>query len=107
MRAILADIEDRLKDWSPAARGMKAPLDGAGAQGATSCLCCDSRVRSVRDLQVRRLVVGGGWLWRPVALHPCKHVLLLHSVLSCICFACIGLASPAFCSCSRGLAYKP
>ncbi len=53
VRAILSDIEDRLKDWSPAARGMKAPLDGSGAQGATSCLCCDSRVRSVRDLQVR------------------------------------------------------
>jgi hypothetical protein len=51
VRAILADLEDRLRDWSPAARGMKAPLDGSGAQGATSCLCCDARVRSVRDLQ--------------------------------------------------------
>eukprot|EP00197_Chlamydomonas_leiostraca_P010077 CAMPEP_0202877566 /NCGR_PEP_ID=MMETSP1391-20130828/30868_1 /ASSEMBLY_ACC=CAM_ASM_000867 /TAXON_ID=1034604 /ORGANISM="Chlamydomonas leiostraca, Strain SAG 11-49" /LENGTH=594 /DNA_ID=CAMNT_0049559623 /DNA_START=91 /DNA_END=1871 /DNA_ORIENTATION=+ len=51
VRAILADVEDRLRDWSPAARGMKAPLDGSGATGATSCLCCDQRVRSVRDLQ--------------------------------------------------------
>lgn len=53
VRAILADIEDRLRDWSPAARGTKAPLDGSGATGATSCLCCDQRVRSVRDLQVK------------------------------------------------------
>ncbi|KAJ9518243.1 hypothetical protein QJQ45_010149 [Haematococcus lacustris] len=52
VRAILADVEDRLKDWSPAARGMKSPLDGSGAIGASSCLCCDSRVRSVRDLQM-------------------------------------------------------
>ncbi len=55
MRAILADVEDRLRDWSPAARGMKAPLDGSGAVGASSCLCCDARVRSVRDLQVSAL----------------------------------------------------
>jgi hypothetical protein len=59
VRAILADVEDRLKDWSPAARGMKAPLDGSGAVGATSCLCCDSRVRSVRDLQVSEAGVEG------------------------------------------------
>jgi len=26
-------------------------VDGSGALGASSCLCCDSRVRSVRDLQ--------------------------------------------------------
>jgi len=51
IRAILADIEDRLRDWSPMASGMKAPLDGSGAVGGSSCLCCDSRVRSVRDLQ--------------------------------------------------------
>jgi len=51
VRAILADVEDRLRDWSPAARGMKAPLDADGSVGATSCICCDSRVRSVRDLQ--------------------------------------------------------
>lgn len=62
VRAILADIEDRLRDWSPMARGTKAPLDGSGAVGGSSCLCCDSRVRSVRDLQVRGCGVGGrGW----------------------------------------------
>ena len=56
VRAILADVEDRLKDWSPMALGSKAPMDGMGSMGATSCLCCDSRVRSVKDMQVGREV---------------------------------------------------
>ncbi|GLI66327.1 hypothetical protein VaNZ11_010106 [Volvox africanus] len=55
VRAILADVEDRLRDWSPLAFGTKAQLGTdpmtAGAAGAPSCLCCDSRVRSVRDLR--------------------------------------------------------
>ena len=51
VRAILADVEDRLRDWSPAALGMKAPMDREGNAGATSCLCCDNRVCSVRDLK--------------------------------------------------------
>lgn len=53
VRAILADVEDRLKDWSPVARGLKAPIDAVNGAGATSCLCCDSRVRSAKELQVR------------------------------------------------------
>ena len=51
VRAILADVEDRLRDWSPLAKAYKAPMDGSGVLGASSCLCCDSRVRSVRDMQ--------------------------------------------------------
>ncbi len=54
VRAILADVEDRLRDWSPIAFGTKAQLGtdpASGAVGAPSCLCCDSRVRSVRDLR--------------------------------------------------------
>lgn len=50
VRAILADVEDRLRDWSPAALGTKAPVSG-DASGAPSCLCCDTRVRAVRDLR--------------------------------------------------------
>jgi hypothetical protein len=52
VRAILADVEDRLRDWSPVAKAYKVPLDGTGNLGASSCLCCDSRVRSVKDIQV-------------------------------------------------------
>ena len=44
-------MEDRLRDWSPLAKAYKAPMDGTGALGASSCLCCDSRVRNVRDMQ--------------------------------------------------------
>ncbi|KAG2498621.1 hypothetical protein HYH03_003368 [Edaphochlamys debaryana] len=55
VRAILADVEDRLRDWSPLALGTKAQLGtdafSAGGAGAPSCLCCDSRVRTVRDLR--------------------------------------------------------
>ncbi|GAX79813.1 hypothetical protein CEUSTIGMA_g7253.t1 [Chlamydomonas eustigma] len=51
VRAILADVEDRLRDWSPVAKAYKVPLDGTGNLGASSCLCCDSRVRSVKDIQ--------------------------------------------------------
>ena len=50
VRAILADVEDRLRDWSPAALGTKAPMSG-DTSGAPSCLCCDTRVRAVRDLR--------------------------------------------------------
>ena len=63
VRAILADVEDRLKDWSPVARGLKAPIDAVNGTGATSCLCCDSRVRSAKELQVRAAAgpaSGGG-----------------------------------------------
>ena len=44
------------------ASGMKAPLDGSGAVGGSSCLCCDSRVRSVRDLQASPLCLHV-WVW--------------------------------------------
>lgn len=52
VRAILADIEDRLRDWSPMSGGSKSPLDGStGAAGATSCLLCDRRVRSSAEMK--------------------------------------------------------
>lgn len=51
VRAILADVEDRLRDWSPAAIGVKATLAMDGSAGATTCLLCDTRVRAARDLR--------------------------------------------------------
>ncbi|KAG2446925.1 hypothetical protein HYH02_008080 [Chlamydomonas schloesseri] len=65
VRAILADVEDRLRDWSPLALGTKAQLGtdgfntggaggggmGGGGAGAPTCLLCDSRVRTARDLR--------------------------------------------------------
>ena len=52
VRAILADVEDRLRDWSPISGGMKAPLDGStGTAGASSCLLCDRRVRSSSEVK--------------------------------------------------------
>eukprot|EP00798_Chlamydomonas_sp_ICE-L_P020918 gene20918-27766_t len=58
VRAVLADVEDRLRDFSPAARGMKVPLDGGGNLGASSCLCCDQRVRSVKDMHASMQSTG-------------------------------------------------
>lgn len=52
VRAILADVEDRLRDWSPISGGIKAPLDGStGTAGASSCLLCDRRVRSSAEMK--------------------------------------------------------
>ncbi|MEW5310486.1 MAG: hypothetical protein WDW38_002281 [Sanguina aurantia] len=50
VRAILADVEDRLRDWSPTALAFKSGMDASGT-GAAACLMCDSRVRSARDLR--------------------------------------------------------
>lgn len=51
VRAILADVEDRLRDWSPAAIGVKASMAADGSTGASTCLLCDTRVRAARDLR--------------------------------------------------------
>eukprot|EP00798_Chlamydomonas_sp_ICE-L_P024539 gene24539-10146_t len=40
VRAVLADVEDRLRDWSPAARGIKS---GTGQLGTSTCLSCDGQ----------------------------------------------------------------
>lgn len=50
IKATLADLDDRLRDWSPTARAYRNPMDSGGF-GATSCLCCDSKVSGARQLR--------------------------------------------------------
>eukprot|EP00955_Chlamydomonas_euryale_P038582 351140-Chlamydomonas_euryale.AAC.2 len=59
VRAVLADLQDRLADLTPVSAGSKAPVDRSHGAGATSCLACDARVRSAREL-VGHVGSGGG-----------------------------------------------
>uniref|UniRef100_A0A7R9YUQ3 Uncharacterized protein n=1 Tax=Chlamydomonas euryale TaxID=1486919 RepID=A0A7R9YUQ3_9CHLO len=51
VQASLADMQDQLRSWAPPALGLKAQLDPSG-EGASSCLCCDARVRSTLDAAI-------------------------------------------------------
>lgn len=52
LRAAICALEGRLKDRRPLPMGAKSSLD-LSSPASSNCLCCDSKVRSVKDMQVR------------------------------------------------------
>jgi hypothetical protein len=49
---VLADVDGRLKDWNPMARGLKVSRGADHQNGIATCLCCDNRVHSANEMKV-------------------------------------------------------